>query len=176
MAQTTSPVSIFTWPTPICPSLARKKQRPANIRRQASPVVNISKSSSPPSQYHWRFSAASVQISTESLCSSEYSGKFAVERNISRWKWLCSGDLGTDGVPDRWQKKWLGMEKDTSREDPPFLLQQWLEEISFDPNRNAEFTKQYITRVGDLVASMLKFEPSAKAQAKEVLAGSWFRH
>lgn len=92
------------------------------------------------------------------------------------WKRLYFGDLGTDGVLDRWQKKWLEMEKDRSREDPPFLLQQWLEEIYFDPDRNADFTKQDITRVGDLVASMLKFEPSAKAQAKEILAGPWFRH
>lgn len=41
MMQTTSPVSMDTWPTPICPSLARKNQRPAIIRRQAWPVATF---------------------------------------------------------------------------------------------------------------------------------------
>ncbi|KAJ0123879.1 hypothetical protein J7T55_012350 [Diaporthe amygdali] len=57
-------------------------------------------------------------------------------------------DYCTDSIPDRWQKKWQEMEKDTSRDYQPPTLQQWLEEVYFDPDRNAEFTKQYITKVG----------------------------
>lgn len=59
--------------------------------------------------------------------------------------------------------------------DQPWSLHKWLEEVYFDPERDAEFTRQDIIRVGDLVSKMLKFEPSSRAQVKEILADPWFR-
>ncbi|KAK7721434.1 hypothetical protein SLS63_009548 [Diaporthe eres] len=50
---------------------------------------------------------------------------------------------------------------------------EWLEEVYFDPDRNSEFTKQDIIRVAYLVSRMLKFKPSSRAQAKEILADPW---
>lgn len=79
-----------------------------------------------------------------------------------------------DDMPDLWLKKWREMNKTKSSDDQPCTLQKWLEEVYFDPDRKAEFTKQDIIRVGYLVSRMLKFKPSSRAQAKEILADPWF--
>lgn len=79
-----------------------------------------------------------------------------------------------DEMPDLWLKKWQEMNGTKSSDDQPRTLQEWLEEVYFDADRDAEFTKQDIIRVGHLVSRMLKFKPSSRAQAKEILADPWF--
>lgn len=79
-----------------------------------------------------------------------------------------------DEMPDSWLEQWRQMNKTKSIDDQPYTLQGWLEEVYFDPNHKTEFTKQDTERVGYLVSRMLKFKPSSRAQAKEILADPWF--
>ncbi|KAL2286408.1 hypothetical protein FJTKL_06794 [Diaporthe vaccinii] len=80
----------------------------------------------------------------------------------------------TDEMPDLWLENWRAINKTKSSDNQPSTLQEWLEEVYFDPDRNSEFTKQDIIRVAYLVSRMLKFKPSSRAQAKEILADPWF--
>lgn len=80
----------------------------------------------------------------------------------------------TDEMPDLWLKEWQAINKTKSSDNQPSTLQEWLEEVYFDPDRNSEFTKQDIIRVAYLVSRMLKLKPSSRAQAKEILADPWF--
>ncbi|KAG8158661.1 hypothetical protein KVR01_011783 [Diaporthe batatas] len=79
-----------------------------------------------------------------------------------------------DDLPDLWLEKWRQMNKIKPSDDPPCTLQEWLEEVYFNPDRDSGFTKQDIERVGYLISRMLKFEPSSRAQAKEILEDPWF--
>ncbi|EPE05772.1 serine protein kinase [Ophiostoma piceae UAMH 11346] len=55
-------------------------------------------------------------------------------------------------------------------------LQEWFEEIYFDEQRTAEFTKEDVQAVGHhLVGQLLKFEPGSWATARDLLASPWFR-
>ena len=82
--------------------------------------------------------------------------------------------FATDGLPSRWQVKWQAMQEDLPHEDHSYTLQEWLEEVYFDNDKHADFTREDIARVGKLIARMLKFEPSLRATASDALADAWF--
>ena len=52
-------------------------------------------------------------------------------------------------------------------------LQEWLEEVYFDDEKNADFSRADIAKVGELVKRLLRLEPMARASAKEILEDSW---
>ena len=53
-------------------------------------------------------------------------------------------------------------------------LQEWLEELYFDSPHSPDLTKEDIARLGQIIRSLLLFEPSARASAKQVLEDPWF--
>ncbi|TRX97280.1 hypothetical protein FHL15_002074 [Xylaria flabelliformis] len=84
--------------------------------------------------------------------------------------------FSTDELPDRWEAKWQNMKKKLSHDDEePCTLQEWLEEVYFDPDRRCELTKQDIAKIYDLVRRLLRFEPSLRSTAKDIANDPWFR-
>lgn len=54
-------------------------------------------------------------------------------------------------------------------------LQDWLEETYFDEDKKQDLTRQDIKTLGRIVARMLRFEPSTRASAREILDDPWLR-
>lgn len=79
----------------------------------------------------------------------------------------------TDELPERWQEQFRAMGKDHLNEEP-HSLQEWLEKCYFDKDRNTELSREDIIKVGALIQKMLRFEPSARASAREILQDPWF--
>lgn len=93
---------------------------------------------------------------------------------------MCSA--AGDELPKRWQPTWRVMEEaylSDMYETPK--LQDWLEHIYFDSklNSNSEMkgslTRADIAKVGKLVRTLLRFEPSERALASEILQDPWFQ-
>ena len=61
-----------------------------------------------------------------------------------------------------------------SDEEDSYTLQGWLEEVYFDDCKHSGFTRDDIAKVGNLIERLLKFEPSLRATASDVLADAWF--
>ncbi|KAH8194093.1 hypothetical protein TruAng_011743 [Truncatella angustata] len=83
-------------------------------------------------------------------------------------------EFATDSLPSRWQMKWQAMQGNLLCDDHSYTLQEWLEEVYFDNNKQAEFTREDIAKVGKLIGRMLKFEPSFRATASDALSDTWF--
>ncbi|KAK4129914.1 kinase-like protein [Trichocladium antarcticum] len=85
-------------------------------------------------------------------------------------------EFATDGLPPRWQGKWQAMQEGLSHsdEEDTYTLQGWLEEVYFDDCKHSDFTRDDIAKVGKLIERLLKFEPSLRATASDVLADAWF--
>lgn len=84
-------------------------------------------------------------------------------------------EMASDGLPERWQQKWPAMDSESPGEKSGYTLQEWLEEMYFDGERNEDLTREDILKVGELVRRMLRFEPSLRASAREILQDSWFK-
>jgi len=84
-------------------------------------------------------------------------------------------ELTSDELPLRWQAKWHAMQEDMPQNDGGFTLQKWLEETYFGNNKQAEFMTEEITRLAEVIARMLKLEPSLRATPSEVLAQAFFQ-
>jgi serine/threonine-protein kinase SRPK3 len=54
-------------------------------------------------------------------------------------------------------------------------LQEWLEETYFDGVREETLSRADIVKVGALIHRLLRFEPSTRASAQEILQDPWFR-
>ena len=48
-------------------------------------------------------------------------------------------------------------------------LQEWLEEMYFDGERKEDLAKDDITRLGEIIAKLLRFEPDKRASVREIL-------
>lgn len=85
-------------------------------------------------------------------------------------------EFATDGLPPRWKGKWKAMQEGLSHsdEEDSYTLQRWLEEVYFDDCKHSGFTRDDIAKVGNLIERLLKFEPSLRATASDVLADAWF--
>ncbi|KAJ5383744.1 hypothetical protein N7517_001655 [Penicillium concentricum] len=85
-------------------------------------------------------------------------------------------EMISDSLPVRWQGSWLEMRKEiTPSSEPEIKLQEWLEELYFVSDRKAELTKDDIVQLGGIIRKLLRFEPSARASAEEILNDPWFR-
>ncbi|KAF2023257.1 kinase-like protein [Setomelanomma holmii] len=81
----------------------------------------------------------------------------------------------SDNLPDRWQNEWRAMNGTLTSDKSTCFLQSWLEEMYFDGERSEDMSREDIVRVGVLIGSMLRLEPSARASAKAVLQDAWFQ-
>ncbi|KAG5810591.1 hypothetical protein H9Q74_005726 [Fusarium xylarioides] len=79
-----------------------------------------------------------------------------------------------DELPSRWHAKWQAMQGTPAQPDDGMNLHSWLEEVYFDADKKAEFTKNDIKRAAELIARLMRFEPSLRAPPDEILAESWF--
>ena len=80
-----------------------------------------------------------------------------------------------DDLPDRWQQKWYAMRETLSDRSSTSSLQEWLEEMYFDGERREDLSREDTVRVGVLIGSLLRMEPSARAAAKDVVQDPWFQ-
>jgi hypothetical protein len=67
------------------------------------------------------------------------------------------------------------MDSASPGEKSGYTLQEWLEEMYFDGERNEDLTREDILKIGELVRKMLRFEPSMRVSAREVLQDPWFK-
>jgi len=84
-------------------------------------------------------------------------------------------EMASDGLPERWQQLWRVMDGASPEESSGYTLQGWLEEMYFDGERNEDLTREDMVKVGELVRKMLRFEPSSRASAREILQDPWFK-
>jgi serine/threonine-protein kinase SRPK3 len=82
-----------------------------------------------------------------------------------------------DDLPERWRPQWQKMQ--TALEILPedytsYTLQEWLNETYFSVDKKADFTRESMLKFGELVTSMMRFEPSMRASAQKVLQDHWF--
>ncbi|KAF2420196.1 kinase-like protein [Tothia fuscella] len=84
-------------------------------------------------------------------------------------------EMANDELPERWQQTWRAMDSASPGEKSGYTLQEWLEEMYFDGERNDDLTREDILKVGKLVRSILQFEPAKRASAEELLQDSWFK-
>ncbi|KAG6120001.1 hypothetical protein E4U14_004337 [Claviceps sp. LM454 group G7] len=84
-------------------------------------------------------------------------------------------EVTSDEVPSKWQAKWHAMQQEAPEQDGSFTLKKWLQDVYFDSNKQAEFTPEEVTDIYEVVASMLRFEPSLRATPSESLARAWFQ-
>jgi serine/threonine protein kinase len=83
-------------------------------------------------------------------------------------------DTVGEELPERWQRTLREMDSACPGERSGQTLQEWLEETYFDGEREEDLTREDIIKVGELVRRMLRFEPSDRASAKEILQDPWF--
>ena len=83
-------------------------------------------------------------------------------------------EMISDTLPERWQSEWNTM-KGRDSDEIGVTLQAWLEETYFDEDKKQDLTTQDIKMLGGIVARMLRFEPSARASARDILNDPWFR-
>ena len=83
-------------------------------------------------------------------------------------------EMISDTLPERWQNEWNAIKGEVSGEIGG-TLQDWLEETYFDEDKKQDLTTQDIKMLGGIVARMLRFEPSTRAPARDILNDPWFR-
>ena len=83
-------------------------------------------------------------------------------------------EMISDTLPERWQNEWNAM-KGEPLGGIGGILQDWLEETYFDEDKKQDLTRQDIKTLGRIVARMLRFEPSTRASAREILDDPWLR-
>ena len=78
-------------------------------------------------------------------------------------------------LPERWQTAWRAMQAaDNGDHGEVPKLQDWLEEVYFDSDRDKSFTREDICKIGELLRKLLRLEPSKRASAREILEDPWF--
>lgn len=85
-------------------------------------------------------------------------------------------EMASDDLPERWQRIWetmnVGGGGTTGNTGPS--LQEWLEEVYFEDQENPDLTGEDITRLGQIIGKLLRFEPATRAPARQVLDDPWF--
>lgn len=85
-------------------------------------------------------------------------------------------EIASDDLTERWNKIWETMKGDDDEPTDNAVpnLQEWLEELYFDSPQSPDLTREDIVKLGQIIGSLLRFEPSARASAKQVLDDPWF--
>lgn len=68
------------------------------------------------------------------------------------------------------------MDSDSPSDISGYTLREWLEEMYFDGERNEDLSRKDILKICELVQKMLRFEPSSRAPAGEILQDAWFQN
>lgn len=84
-------------------------------------------------------------------------------------------EMCSDGLPERWQHSWYAMDSRAPGEKSGYTLQEWLEEMYYNGERNEDLTREDILKVGELVRGMLRLEPSTRTSARDILQDPWFK-
>jgi serine/threonine-protein kinase SRPK3 len=84
-------------------------------------------------------------------------------------------EFAGDEMPQRWKEKWQSMDSTWTGVKVENILQKWLEATYYDGVRREDLTREDIVKVGALIQSLLRFEPSTRASAQEVLQDPWFQ-
>lgn len=86
----------------------------------------------------------------------------------------------SDEMPERWQQMWRTMNSEENKVDEEnedeveYNLQSWLEELYFDGVRKEDLTREDIIKLGALLRRLLRFEPTTRASAQDILEGPFF--
>ncbi|KAM0377548.1 hypothetical protein ACHAPY_006716 [Fusarium culmorum] len=89
-----------------------------------------------------------------------------------------------DELPIRWQAKWQVMHEELAQDramwpeyegDEIFTLQEWLDECYCFHDMKDGFTKEELASLAEAIGRMLRFEPSLRATASEMLVHDLFR-
>lgn len=89
-------------------------------------------------------------------------------------------EMASDDLPKRWQDTWNKMDKgdamatESSESESEPSLQEWLEEVYFDGHGTPDLTREDIRKLGEIIGSLLYFEPSKRASARQILDNPWF--
>ncbi|KAJ5322394.1 hypothetical protein N7452_010683 [Penicillium brevicompactum] len=85
-------------------------------------------------------------------------------------------EMAGDNLPERWHDKWKRMSAGgySTAEEPGPNLQEWLDEVYFDHPQSPDLTREDVARLGQIIGTLLQFEPSARASAGQVLDDPWF--
>ncbi|KAM0397630.1 hypothetical protein ACHAPZ_008249 [Fusarium culmorum] len=87
-------------------------------------------------------------------------------------------------LPIRWQAKWQVMQEELAQDramwleyegDEIFTLQEWLDECYYFHDMKDGFTKEELASLAEAIGRMLRFEPSLRATASEMLVHDLFR-
>ncbi|KAL4912910.1 kinase-like domain-containing protein [Aspergillus aurantiobrunneus] len=83
-------------------------------------------------------------------------------------------EMAGDALPERWQNSWRTMDDKPVTQTSGPTLQEWLEEMYFGGERKEDLTKEDIVQLGQIIRKLLRFEPSTRASAREILNHPWF--
>ncbi|KAF4551881.1 Protein kinase domain-containing protein 21 [Elsinoe fawcettii] len=78
-----------------------------------------------------------------------------------------------DEFPERWQDKRKRLEQQTP-ESPASTLQQWLNVVYFESEEKADFSRDELEKVGQIISRLMRFEPESRASADDILKDPWF--
>ena len=84
-------------------------------------------------------------------------------------------EVTSEALPERWLGLWEAMGGGVGAESSGPGLQEWLEDVYFDGERREDLTGEDIAKLGQIIRKLLRFEPSARASASEILNDPWFR-
>lgn len=84
-------------------------------------------------------------------------------------------EMTSEALPERWLGLWEAMGGGVGAESSGPGLQEWLGNMYFDGERREDFTSEDIAKLGQIIRKLLRFEPSARASASEILSDPWFR-
>lgn len=84
-------------------------------------------------------------------------------------------DMTSEAVPRRWLSLWKAMDYGAGAGNSGPGLQEWLENMYFDSERKEDLTGEDFAKLGQIIQKLLRFEPSARASAREILNDPWFR-
>ena len=84
-------------------------------------------------------------------------------------------EMTSEAVPERWLVLWEAMDDGVGAGNSGPGLQEWLEDMYFDGERREDLAGEDIAKLGQIIRKLLRFEPSARASAREILNDPWFR-
>ena len=84
-------------------------------------------------------------------------------------------DMTNEPLPDRWLGLWKEIRAGVDTELPGPGLEKWLQEVYFDGERKQDLASEEIAQLGQIIRKLLRFEPSARASASDILRDPWFR-
>lgn len=85
-------------------------------------------------------------------------------------------EMTSDTLPTRWTDSFEAMNGGSAAEIPGPTMQEWLEEMYFDGERKETLTKEDIAKLGQIIGRLLRFEPSTRVSAREILNDPWLNN